>query len=76
MGILDKVAEIAGAVAAVEAEKKLNPESSLLAEGVAAVLGYKGGGKLASLAEDEFGATQADAPSNAPSDAQATDSQA
>ncbi|WP_322106630.1 hypothetical protein [Paraburkholderia sp. J41] len=59
MGILDKVAEVAGAVAAVEAEKKLNPNASLLAEGVAAVLGFKGGGTLATLAEGGIGAARA-----------------
>lgn len=63
MGILDTVAEIAGAVAAVEAEKKMRPDASLLAEGVAAVLGYKGGGALASLAEEKLGG--ADAADNA-----------
>ncbi|WP_258396930.1 hypothetical protein [Paraburkholderia unamae] len=59
MGILDKVAEIAGAVAAVEAEKKMHPEASLLAESVAAVVGYKGGGALAELAEEKLGGTPA-----------------
>ena len=59
MGILDTVAELAGAVAAVEAEKKINPDSSLLAEGVAAVMGFKGGGTLASLAEEKLRGTDA-----------------
>lgn len=51
MSILEKVAEIAGAVAAVEAEKKVNPDASVLAEAVAAVVGFKGGGALAALAD-------------------------
>ncbi|WP_182275587.1 hypothetical protein [Granulicella sp. 5B5] len=39
MGILE---EAAGAFAAVEAEKKLNPEGGILAEGTAAVAGFGG----------------------------------
>lgn len=80
MGMLDKVAEIAGAVAAVEAEKKLNPNTSLLAEGVAAVMGFKGGGTLATLAEEKLGAAQAstgaDNADNAGDDAQDAGTQA
>ncbi|WP_322048189.1 hypothetical protein [Paraburkholderia sp. J67] len=72
MGILDKVAEIAGAVAAVEAEKKLNPQASLLAEGVAAVMGYKGGGALAELAESRARASgDASSGDASPNDPQA-----
>ena len=43
MGILE---EAAGAFAAVEAEKKLNPEGGILAEGVAAFAGFEGAMKL------------------------------
>ncbi|HKT99645.1 MAG TPA: hypothetical protein VJS30_24420 [Paraburkholderia sp.] len=60
MGILDKGAEIAGAVAAVEAGKALNPQAALLAERVAVVPGYKVGAAPASRAEskpDEAGAS-------------------
>ncbi|MBU6502314.1 MAG: hypothetical protein KGQ35_05555 [Burkholderiales bacterium] len=39
MGLLT---EIVGAVAAVEGVKKLDPNASLLTEGIAAVAGYKG----------------------------------
>lgn len=39
MGILE---ELAGAAAAVVADKKLNPDASLLQEGIAAVVGFKG----------------------------------
>ncbi|MQR00856.1 hypothetical protein GEV47_09185 [Glaciimonas sp. GS1] len=39
MGILE---EVIGAVAAVEGVKKLDPNASLLTEGIAAVVGYKG----------------------------------
>lgn len=42
MGILDKLEEVAGAVAAVEGLKKVDPNASLLGEAAAAVAGYKG----------------------------------
>jgi len=59
MEILDKVAEIAGAVAAVEAEKRTRRGAALLAEGVAAAMGCEGGGALAALAQDELGSAGA-----------------
>jgi hypothetical protein len=43
MGILE---EAAGAFAAVEAEKKLNPNGNILEEGAAAFAGYEGAKKL------------------------------
>jgi hypothetical protein len=39
MGVLE---ELVGAVAAVEGVKKLDPNASLLTEGIAAIAGYKG----------------------------------
>ena len=39
MGILE---EVLGAVAAVEGVKKLDPDASILTEGIAAFAGYKG----------------------------------
>jgi hypothetical protein len=39
MGIFE---EVAGAVVAVEGVKKLDPNASILTEGIAAVAGYKG----------------------------------
>ena len=42
MGLLDKVEEIAGAVAAVEGLKKVDSGAGILAEGAAAVAGFKG----------------------------------
>ncbi|TDN67242.1 hypothetical protein [Paraburkholderia sp. BL10I2N1] len=51
MGILDTVGEIAGAVAAVEATEKVDPDASLLTKGLAAVAGFKGAGALESLVE-------------------------
>ena len=59
MEILDKVAELAGAVAAVEAEKRTRRGAALLAEGVAAVMGCEGGGALWPLAQDELGSAGA-----------------
>ncbi len=42
MGFLDEAEKIAGAVAAVEATKKLDPNASILTEGAAAVAGFEG----------------------------------
>jgi hypothetical protein len=63
MGILDTVGEIVGAVAAVEATEKVDPDASLLTKGIAAVAGFKGAGALEALVEkkeDEGGAQEAD----------------
>jgi len=51
MGILDKVAEVVGAVAAVEALEKVDPDAGLLAKAAAAVGGFEGAGKLESALE-------------------------
>ncbi|MPW21618.1 hypothetical protein GCT13_33300 [Paraburkholderia sp. CNPSo 3157] len=51
MGILDKVGEIAGAVAAVEALEKVDPDAGLLTKAAAAVAGFEGAGALESLSE-------------------------
>ncbi|MEM5385116.1 hypothetical protein VSR68_16145 [Paraburkholderia phymatum] len=51
MGILDKVGEIAGAVAAVEALEKVDPDAGLLTKAAAAVAGFEGAGALESLIE-------------------------
>ena len=42
MGILDEAEKIAGAVVAVEGLKKVDPNAGILAEGAAAVAGFKG----------------------------------
>jgi biotin carboxylase len=68
MGILDKVGEIAGAVAAVEATEKVDPNAGFLTKAAAAVAGYEGAGKLEELVEkkedekkdDDNSAQQAD----------------
>ena len=47
MGFLEDAEKIAGAVAAVEGVKKLDPNASILSEGAAAVAGYKGAEAIA-----------------------------
>lgn len=42
MGLLDEAEKIAGAVAAVEATKTLDPNASILTEGAAAIAGFEG----------------------------------
>ncbi|MBC8747277.1 hypothetical protein OKW43_001444 [Paraburkholderia sp. WC7.3g] len=61
MGLLDEVGKIAGAVAAVEAAEKVDPEAGLLTKGVAAIAGFEGAGKLESLVEKKEEEKQADA---------------
>jgi hypothetical protein len=47
MGLLEDAEKIAGAVVAVEAAKKLDPNASILTEGAAAVAGFEGAGAIA-----------------------------
>lgn len=63
MGILDTVGEIAGAIAAVEALEKVDPDAGLLAKGAAAIAGFKGVGALEEMLEkkEEPAADVADA---------------
>lgn len=42
MGLLEEAEKVAGAVAAVEGVKKLDPNASILTEGAAAIAGYEG----------------------------------
>ena len=51
MGLLDEAEKIAGAVAAVEGVKKLDPGAGILAEGAAAVAGFEGTEKLKDVIE-------------------------
>ncbi|EIF35097.1 hypothetical protein BCh11DRAFT_02910 [Burkholderia sp. Ch1-1] len=51
MGLLDEAGKIAGAIAAVEAAEKVDPEAGLLTKGIAAVAGFEGAGKLESMLE-------------------------
>lgn len=48
MGILE---ELAGAAAAVEAAKKLDPNAGIVTEGVAAVVGFEGTEAVTNLIE-------------------------
>lgn len=50
MSILETLAKVGGAVAAVEAAEKLDPNASILTKGLAAVAGFKGVEKLEDLA--------------------------
>jgi hypothetical protein len=47
MGLLDEAEKIAGAVAAVEGMKKLDPNASVFTEAAAAVTGFEGAGAIA-----------------------------
>lgn len=60
MGILDKVGEIAGAVAAVEATEKVDPNAGFLTKAAAAVAGFEGAGKLEELVEKKEDEKQED----------------
>lgn len=51
MGLLDEAEKIAGAVAAVEGVKKLDPNAGILAEGVAAIAGFEGTEKIKEVLE-------------------------
>jgi hypothetical protein len=51
MGILDKVGEVVGAVAAVEATEKVDPNAGFLTKAAAAVAGYEGAEKLEEVVE-------------------------
>lgn len=61
MGILDKVGEVVGAVAAVEALEKVDPGAGGLAKAAAAIAGFEGAGKLESTLEKKDDETQQDA---------------
>jgi hypothetical protein len=61
MGLLDEVGKIAGAVAAVEATEKVDPEAGLLTKGIAAIAGFEGAGKIESLVENKEEEKQEDA---------------
>lgn len=66
MGILDTLGEVVGAVAAVEAAEKLDPNAGLLTKGMAAVAGFKGAEALEStLAKKEGDADTNDAEAQA-----------
>ncbi|GLQ96510.1 hypothetical protein [Dyella mobilis] len=74
MGILDTLGEVAGAVAAVEGAKKLDPNAGLLTEAAAAVAGFEGAGALESMAAKKKAQSEGEAESN-DAEAQSDDSQ-
>jgi hypothetical protein len=47
MDFLEEAEKIAGAIAAVEGMKKLDPNASLLTEAAAAITGFEGAGAVA-----------------------------
>jgi hypothetical protein len=46
MGFLDEAEKIAGAVVAVEAAEKLDPNAGIFTEGAAAIAGFEGTGAI------------------------------
>ncbi|GGP20323.1 hypothetical protein [Silvimonas iriomotensis] len=61
MGILDTIGEVAGAIAAVEATEKVDPDAGLLTKGIAAVAGFKGAEKIEEMLEEKKDDAQPDA---------------
>lgn len=55
MDLKKDMEEIAGAVAAVEGIKKLDPNAGLITETAAAVTGFEGGGALGERVEEALG---------------------
>lgn len=47
MGFLEEAEKLAGAVAAAEGMKKLDPNAGILTEAAAAITGYEGAGAIA-----------------------------
>lgn len=68
MGLLDEAGKIAGAIAAVEAAEKVDPEAGLLTKGIAAVAGFEGAGKLESMLENKEDDKQDVADNTQPTD--------
>jgi hypothetical protein len=51
MGLLDEAEKLAGAFAAVEGMKKLDPNAGIITEGAAAIAGFEGAGAIAQRLE-------------------------
>lgn len=51
MGLMEEAEKIAGAVAAVEGIKKLDPKAGILTEAAAAITGFEGAGAIAERLE-------------------------
>lgn len=59
MGLLEEAEKVAGAVVAVEGEKKLDPKAGLITEAAAAIAGFEGaGGLVQQLEKKEEGKEQ------------------
>ena len=52
MGVLNFLEEVAGAVVAVEAVKKLDPDAGFLEKSLAAIAGFKGVEEIIELVEE------------------------
>jgi hypothetical protein len=53
MGLLEEAEKVAGAVAAMEGMKKLDPNASIITEAAAAVTGFEGAGAIAERVENK-----------------------
>jgi hypothetical protein len=53
MGFLEEAEKLAGAVAAVEGMKKLDPNAGLMTEAAAAITGFEGAGAIAERLEEK-----------------------
>lgn len=51
MGFIEEAEKLAGAVAAVEGMKKLDPNASIITEAAAAITGFEGAGAIAERIE-------------------------
>lgn len=51
MGFMEEAEKLAGAVAAVEGMKKLDPNASIITEAAAAITGFEGAGAIAERIE-------------------------
>jgi hypothetical protein len=51
MGLLEDAEKLAGAVAAVEGMKKLDPNASIVTEAAAAITGFEGAGAIGEMIE-------------------------
>jgi hypothetical protein len=58
MGLLEEAEKIAGAVAAEEGMKKLDPKAGLIEEAAAAITGFEGVGAIAERLENKEGSTE------------------
>ncbi|KVE33275.1 hypothetical protein [Burkholderia sp. TSV86] len=72
MGILNTAGETAGAVAAVAAVEKFDPDAGLLTRAAAAVAGFKGAEALENFVEKKEGEAAEDGDNTAAPDSDAS----